>query len=398
MIWEVLLWINYLLSGSLILFLLFPLLLQLITLFIPARHEKSSRTHFYSCIITAYEDAEMCHYLIDSLMKNNYEHLEIILILDNLNAPFTPEHEGVQVIRPSRPLHSKLKSIRLGMEQLSDHSEGVIILDPDNLVHPEFLSTLNQYFISPYVAVQGRRKAKNQRSAIARADALGEAYNNHTDRALPFRAGSSSTLAGSGMVIARSAMEVFLKNFLPESEDRVILGEDKLLQNFLVQQGYRIAYAEHAVIYDEKTERSDQLRRQRARWILAYFENVRHAAGTFFGGLAALDWNQSIFGMLTMRPPRFLTLFLLVLLTALNALAATVLTPFLLTGLCLFFTYFLYQVIRLNRSSDLLYLPPFWFHQLNALLSSPKYRKDFGKTRHGAYLTIDDVLKNDTSA
>jgi len=396
MVYDLLLGVNYIVSASLILFLLFPVMLQLIAWFRPhGPRPTGSSTHFYSCIITSYGSPKQCHPLIDSILDNSYEKFEVIVVIDGTKEQFSYPHPKVKVIHPEIPLNSKLRSIKRGVENASVACEGVIILDPDNLMHPGFLQEINQLFLQPYPVIQGRRKAKNMNSPIALTDALGEAYFNVVDRKLPFEAGSSASLAGSGMCISKSLLEIFLNNFIPSDPEKVILGEDKLLQNHLVQQGYRLAYAESAVIYDEKTESPDQLVRQRARWLNAYFENIRGAGYTFLSGLATADWNRVLFGILTLKPPVFLNITLLGILLLINLFMDFRLSLLLGISLMVFLIHFMIRAIQLRLTSGLYALPEFWLSQLTALITRRKHKKEFGKTRTTTYLTIEEVIKND---
>ncbi len=396
MLYDLLIWINYLLAGSLILFLLLPLQLEVIAWLTRrrARHT-SDKNHFFSCIITSFGDPGQCKLLIDSILASSYTEYEVVVVIDGTDKEFAYSHHRVRILRPAQTLNSKLRSIESAMNLTSEESEGIIILDPDNLMHPEFLRKINGYFLSPFVAVQGRRKAKNINTPIARTDALNESYYNIADRKLPFRAGSSASLAGSGMCISRSLLEIFLKNFIPSDPSKVVFGEDKLMQNFLVRQGYRIAYAETAVIYDEKTISANQLVRQRARWLNAYFENVRGAAQTFLSGLASADWNRVVFGIHTLKPPLFINISVLTAILLINLWLNPWVSVLAGASLAAFILYFLVKVIRLKLVSGLYALPEFWLNQLIAFFLHRNYQKEFGKTNTTAYLSISEVLKKD---
>ncbi len=243
--------------------------------------------------------------------------------------------------------------------------------------------------------VQARRKAKNIGTTISRADALAEAYYNVTDRKLPFSIGSSATIAGSGVCIGTDILTSFLEKTLLANKE-IILGEDKLLQNFLVQQGERIAYAEKAIVFDEKIEYSSQLRRQRARWINAYFENVKGAGQTFLKGIFSTNWNMIVFGLVTLRPPLFMNLALVIVLLIANLFISGITSMVLAVSLLLFILYFVLLIYQMRLAKYLAYLPTFIIEQFAALFASRIYKKQFGKTNTGAYLTIEDVLKNDT--
>ncbi len=85
---------------------------------------------------------------------------------------------------------------------------------------------------------------------------MGEHYKNYLERYVPYLLGGSAVISGSGMATESVLYQAYLAS--PEIEQgqhqwKKMLQEDKILQNFLIQQNKRIAYARNAVVYDEKT-------------------------------------------------------------------------------------------------------------------------------------------------
>src|SRR5690606_23728103 len=187
----------------------------------------------------------------------------------------------------------------------------VTIIDSDNLVDPEYLNELNFYFEKGFVAVQGTRKPKNLNTTIACLDAARDMYYNFYDGEVLYKLGSSSTLAGSGMAFRTDVYEDCLENL-----DIKGAGFDKVLQAQLLKKGYRIACAAKAIVYDEKTTHSSQLVDQRSRWINTWFKYVRYGLELLLLGIRNRSLNQSLFGIVLLRPPLFL--FILVSMTCLG--------------------------------------------------------------------------------
>src|SRR5439155_690937 len=75
-------------------------------------------------------------------------------------------------------------------------------------------------------------------------------------------------------------------------------GFDKVLQIEIVKSKKRIAFARNAIVYDEKTSKSDQLVKQRARWFNTWFKYAPYGFRLLFSGLLKLDWNQFLFALL----------------------------------------------------------------------------------------------------
>jgi cellulose synthase/poly-beta-1,6-N-acetylglucosamine synthase-like glycosyltransferase len=87
-------------------------------------------------------------------------------------------------------------------------------------------------------------------------------------------------------------------------------GFDKVLQYSIVKRKYRIAFAENAIVYDEKTSVSDQLVKQRSRWINTWFKYFSNGFKLLVKGLQNFNLNQFLFGLTLLRPPLFIFLIL----------------------------------------------------------------------------------------
>jgi cellulose synthase/poly-beta-1,6-N-acetylglucosamine synthase-like glycosyltransferase len=131
-----------------------------------------------------------------------------------------------------------------------------------------------------------------------------EFYYNFTQRKVPFVLGGSATIAGSGMCVNTDLYRAF---FAQENIDRHIIAEDKMMQIYMVdQQGQRLAYAENAVVYDEKVSTGEQVQRQRTRWITSFFQYVGQGVALFFKGLFTFRYNKALFGFTIIIPPLFI--------------------------------------------------------------------------------------------
>jgi cellulose synthase/poly-beta-1,6-N-acetylglucosamine synthase-like glycosyltransferase len=95
-----------------------------------------------------------------------------------------------------------------------------------------------------------------------------------------------ATLDGSGMAFTTSLYKDCLTNLEISGA-----GFDKILQKD-AERGYRIAFAEKAIVYDEKTSQSDQLVKQRARWLNTWFQYFYFAFKDLYKGILKLNWNQ----------------------------------------------------------------------------------------------------------
>lgn len=388
-------------AGFILLFyMVFPFITVIISLFIKERKFRTSNNEVdFACIITAYKNIQIALPLVDSLLKQSYSNHLIYLVADGCDTSnINFSNSKVILLKPALQLSSKVKSIIHAIENFRRNHDAVVIFDPDNLAKNDFLSVLNNYMNTGFKAVQGQRTAKNLDTIYACADATGEIYKNYAERFVPYLLGSSPTIAGSGMAVSTDLFKEYL-NCPDISENlkanRVIAAEDKILQNFLVDKGYQIAFAKDALLYDEKISTGSQAQRQRSRWLYSYFENFEKSIIFIPKGLFGFNVNQFIFGLTTSSPPLFILL--------LSALATSVCAAFaskpLFTGLVsgmLIFTGNIFLVLMLSNAPSQIWkslwsLPLFIFRQFLALLNMQQSRKDFMHTQHGKMLTLDQV-------
>lgn len=352
----------------------------------------------FACIITAYRNLSIVNPLLDSILKQQYKNYHIYLVTDDCDpSELSILNEKINVLSPVARLGSKVKSMKFAVNNFERAHEAIIIFDPDNLAHPDLLSKLNNFFAMGYKAVQGERKAKNFETMYACLDAAAESYHNYLERYVSFKIGSSATIAGSGMAIDREIFEEYLScEQIMKDLDKVILGEDKILQSFLVAKGIQIAYNKEAIIYDEKVSQAYQLERQRTRWINAYFQNTKNALNLFFKGVFKGNFNQLYFGFITFYPP----LFLLVIITGVIILPSILISfklfIFVAVSFLLFVINFLF-ILHLDEAPKKVWLslwkiPLFIFRQLKALLNIKKSRKDFLVTQNSKVVFINDVM------
>lgn len=373
---------------------------------IATSHKKA---HF-ACIITAYKQLDICWPLVDSLLQQQYEHYTIYLVADDCEAMTTdlPYNETMSndllVLRPNEKLGSKLKSIQYAIANFRQDHEAIIIFDPDNLAVPDFLAIANQYFQAGYKAVQGQRTAKNLETIYACADSISELYANYTGRFVPFQLGGSSAVAGSAMMIDTELYQKYLDSdeiFKDLATDKVIVAEDNILQNFLVAQNYRIAFAKNAIVFDEKVSSAKQVERQRARWIFSYFQHAKTAANMLWQGAKNRNWNQFLFGGTTLFPPFFILILGAVALAGVDILlGATFFAGYLLLALFAFVINF-FAVLYLAKAPKVIWqslwgLPFFVLNQILALLQIRKLNTDFMITEKKHHISIKDIQqKND---
>jgi cellulose synthase/poly-beta-1,6-N-acetylglucosamine synthase-like glycosyltransferase len=298
--------------------------------------------------------------------------------------------ERIIILRPPQTLGSNTRSHFYAINHFKRQHDCLIIIDSDNLVDSECLNEINKCIEMGFDAVQGVRKAKNLDSTYACLDAARDIYYHFYDGNLLFGLGSSATLSGSGMAFKTKLYRECLGH-------QVVTGAgfDKVLQKEIVSRGYRIAFNEHAVVYDEKTSRSDQLVKQRARWINTWFRYFGFGFQILGDGLKTLNLNKSLFGLTLLRPPLFIFLILSVCFLISNIwISPLALVLWVLAFLC-FITGFILAIVyakpdkRITRS--LIAIPKFIFYQVLSLVNAGSANKISVATQHFSNTSLNDL-------
>ena len=365
--------------------LVFPVMLALFVFIKGKSHKKVSlvpREADYAIIVTAYQYTDNLNAVVSSLSKLNYGNYLIYIVADNCDTTgLSFNNEKVILLKPDLVLASNTRSHFYAIENFRREHERLTIIDSDNLVDPEYLNELNVYFDQGFEAVQGVREAKNLDTTYACLDAARDIYYHYYDGKLLFEAGSSATLAGSGMAFTLSLYKDCL-----EKRDITGAGFDKILQSEIIKRNKRIAFAPAALVYDEKTSRADQLVNQRARWINTWFKYFRFGFVLLAKGLGNMSWNQILFGLTLLRPPLFIFLILSLMLMLLNVFVAPLVAGIWLAGLICFVAGFI-VALKSSETDARIYrslsgIPRFIFFQLVSLTNIFKANKRSVSTQH----------------
>jgi len=356
-----------------------------------AKKTVQAREADYAIIVTAYEQTHTIPAAVASLLKLNYSNYIIYVVADKCDVShlhFTDER--VVILRPEQTLGSNTRSHFYAIEHFKRAHDRLTIIDSDNLADPQYLNELNACFEKGYSAVQGTRKAKNTDTVFSSLDAARDMYYHFYDGEVLFEIGSSATLAGSGM-----AFTVDLYKRCLEQLDITGAGFDKVLQYEIVDRGYRIAFAKNAIVYDEKTSRSDQLVKQRARWINTWFRYFNFGFKLIGRGIISRNWNQFLFGFVLLRPPLFLFIIFSGMFMITNIWLSPVVTLIWLCGFLFFIAGFFIAIAHSNPDKRIyrsfLSIPRFMFLQVLSLLKVRRANNYSVATNHYYNQNIEEI-------
>jgi len=382
----VLLILFHLLEAVVIINLIFPVFLWIIQLFASKKNynqiSDSSIEPDYAIIVTAYQQVTLIPEVVKSILNINYTNYIIYIVADNCDiSSLVFDDNKVVVLRPEEVLASNVKSHFYAINNFKRPHERLTIIDSDNLVDADYLLEMNKVFALGYQAVQGVRAAKNLNTNYACLDAANDIYYRYVDKKLLTDAGSSSSLSGSGMAFTTNIYVECLKNI-----DSNGAGFDKILQYELVIRKLKIAFADKAIVLDEKTSKSDQLVKQRARWINTWFKFFKLGLRMTFSGIINFNWNQFLFGIMLCRPPLFILLFLTIFCFAVNVFVIPEMAVlFAILAVC-FVVVFMKSLSYFKADQkiykSLMDIPKFIYFQVLALLKAKSANKISVATEH----------------
>lgn len=371
----------------------------------PIGQQESETLFDFGCVITAYRNAMISEALVESLLSQTHPKFHIYLVADACDlSDWTLKDERLSVLHPQPALNLKIKSVIHAMDHYLRPHDFTVVFDADNLAHPDFLKVVNDFAQRGWKSIQGQRTAKNLDSEIACADAIGEFYKNWIDRYMPWRLGSSAVISGSGMAVETGLYRQYLASkeiSLGQEQYKRMLQEDKILQNFLLRQNERIAYAWDAIVYDEKVSTAGAVETQRSRWLFSYFQNVKNAIGILRRGILTPSFNQLLFGLVTIAPPMFIQVGVGILMAGASLFIHPWLSLLLVLSLGLFFLN-IFWVLKLSSVPPQVWkairsLPSFVFRQAKGLLKMGNPDKNFKPTEHRHQIKIDELLKQPES-
>ena len=365
--------------------LIFPLILLLFSKFgniktvhgFPSAHEVD-----YAIIVTAYEQTHLIPEAVNSILKLDYSNYLIYVVADNCDITgLNFVSDKIVLLKPDQVIASNVGSHFYAINNFKRNHERLVIIDSDNIVSPDFLKELNFFFDSGYLAVQGLRKPKNLNTSLAAIDAFRDMYYHHYDGKSLFRAGSSATLSGSGMGFSVELYKDCMKDHFIKGA-----GFDKVLQYEIVRKDLRIAFAEEATVYDEKTSSSSQLVQQRSRWLFTWVKYFSLGFKLVHIGLNKSSVNQVLFGVVLLRPPLFITLVMSLFFLIINIWVDHVLVNIWIVLLICYLISFLVPLFlsgvdkRIYKS--LTHIPEFIFYQIVSLFMIKSASGRSVATRH----------------
>lgn len=232
----------------------------------------------FAVLIPAHNEEKVIRPLLESLKQQEYpkEYFDIYVACDSCTdrTKDIAEACGAFVLERNDPEHpGKTHNVGWALTQIPlEHYDAVAMFDADNLVHPSFLSRMNDYLEAHEDAevIQGYLETKNPtQSWITRMYALAYWYANRFWQLARAQWGLSATLGGTGLVVRTSCLRRLGWNLRSLTEDLEFSVQ-------VVLEGGKVHWNEWAITYDEKPPRYTASHRQRVRWMQGHFFVLWH--------------------------------------------------------------------------------------------------------------------------
>ncbi len=270
-------------------------------------------------IIPAYREDNVIEEVVKSASQQSYpkERYDIVVVADHF-LPETLERlskHDITLLAKDFEISTKSRALNYAFEKMDQSYDIAVILDADNIMEKDFLSTINHSFAAGYKVVQGHRTAKNLNTNFALLDSISEEINNSIFRKGFRNLNFSSALIGSAMAFDFAMFKKMMK------EVEVVGGFDKEIEMRLSKRRIKVEYLPNTYVYDEKVQNAEVFTRQRRRWLSA---QIHFFGRNFFPSLKSLftEGNIEYFvrAMIYIQLPRVLLLAVLFLMVPLSLL------------------------------------------------------------------------------
>ncbi|MBR1417051.1 MAG: glycosyltransferase family 2 protein [Bacilli bacterium] len=222
--------------------------------------------HKFAVIIPARNEADVVGHLVSSLMESNYPKklFDVYVAVNNTtdNSKEVAKKAGAKVIDVKIKVKSKGEVLRYVFDKLKNDKtiDAYVIFDADNIVHPDFLSRMNDCLCSGYNVAEGFRDSKNiTDNWISGSYSLYYYMQNFFFNKSRMTLGTSGSINGTGFMIRKDKID-------KEGFETKTMTEDIEFTAQCALKNEPIAFVEGAITYDEQPVNFKASWKQRTRW------------------------------------------------------------------------------------------------------------------------------------
>ena len=221
----------------------------------------------FAILIAARNEEKVIGKLLESLKRQNYpQELYDIYVIPNKCSDNTKDisiKNGASIIECNEDVSTKGDVLKFAFGYMANQSieyDAYIVFDADNIVHPEFITRMNDALCSGYKVAQGYRDSKNvSDSWISSCYSIYYMLQNFFFNKSRKNMGLSASINGTGFMLSREVLEKYGFNTVTITEDIEFSAQCSL-------NNEKIAFVEDAITYDEQPIGFGQSWHQRKRW------------------------------------------------------------------------------------------------------------------------------------
>ncbi len=248
----------------------------------------------FAVLVAARNEEIVIKSLVESLKQQNYpKKLYDIIVLVNNSSDHTDlaaKEAGATVINVDVPVKNKGDVLKYAFHKFKESDyDAYVIFDADNIVHPNFLSRMNDTIESGYEVAEGFRDSKNlDDNWLSGSYSLFYYIQNFFFNKSRMNVGLSSSINGTGFMVKRETIN--RNGFEP-----VTLTEDIEFTAMCALNHTKIAFVEDALTYDEQPVVFKDSWKQRKRWSMGCLQCCKHYDWKLFkeflktGSISCLD-------------------------------------------------------------------------------------------------------------
>jgi cellulose synthase/poly-beta-1,6-N-acetylglucosamine synthase-like glycosyltransferase len=289
--------------------------------FIPKREKNEKeidRLNKFALIVSAHNEQMVIANLVESLKQLEYpdEAYDIFVIADNCTdetAKIAADAGAIVYERFDSEKRGKGYALEWMFDkiyQMDEQYDYISIFDADNLVDKDFLKEMNKQANKGYKVVQGYIDSKNPYDSwITSSYSFSFWCVNRIFQLPRYRLGLCCQLSGTGFVIALETLKKL-------GWGATCLTEDMEFTMKLALNNEKVAFAQKAVIYDEKPLTLKQSWRQRKRWMQGHTDVAcRFLAKLLKKGVKDRDWTAIDCAVYLVQPVRVLAMFFILFMS-----------------------------------------------------------------------------------
>ena len=264
--------------------------------------KNAKKKNKFAILVPARNEENVIANLIGSLQNQDYpkDKFDIYVIPNNCtdDTSNVAKKSGVKVLECTVPTKTKGDVLKFVFDKLKKEKgiDAYIIFDADNVVHPKFLSKMNDCLESGYNCAQGFRDAKNPSDNwLSGSYHLFYLYQNIFFNRARGSYKASCSINGTGFMVRKSYIDAVGFDTHTLTEDVEFTGQCALRHE-------PIAFVEDAITFDEYPAKFSASWRQRKRWSAGTMEcRKRYSLKLFIdfiktGKLTSIDMSLVYWG------------------------------------------------------------------------------------------------------